>query len=90
MISNFSIYPELRKILSDISKRSCEALNPNDDLFAIGILDSFGIIEFVVTLEKHFNCTIPQKDLIPQNLWSIQAISDMLTRLGVTGVTSKS
>jgi len=83
-MNDFSNYSELCKILSDISKRSCDALNPNDDLFAIGILDSFGIIEFVVTLENHFNCTIPQVDLIPQNLWSIQAISDMLTRLAVT------
>lgn len=84
MISNFSIHSELRKILSDISKRSCDTLNKDDDLFAIGVLDSFGTIEFVVTLEKHFNCSIPQKDLIPQNLWSIEAISIMLTKLGVS------
>jgi acyl carrier protein len=84
MISNFSIHSELRKILSDISKRSCDTLNMDDDLFAIGVLDSFGIIEFVVTLEKHFNCSIPQEDLIPQNLWSIEAISNTLTKLGVS------
>jgi acyl carrier protein len=84
MISNFSIHSELRKILSDISKRSCDTLNTDEDLFAIGVLDSFGIIEFVVTLEKHFNCSIPQEDLIPQNLWSIEAISNTLTKLGVS------
>jgi len=84
MISNFSIHSELRKILSDISKRSCDTLNTDEDLFAIGVLDSFGIIEFVVTLEKHFNCKIPQEDLIPQNLWTIEAISNTLTKLGVS------
>lgn len=84
MISNLLIHPELRKILSDISKQPCDTLNIDEDLFAIGVLDSFGIIEFVVTLEKHFSCTIPQEDLIPQNLWSIEAISNMLTKLGVS------
>ncbi len=83
MINSFSTYPELRKILTGISKRSCDTLNLDEDLFAIGVLDSFGIIEFVMILEKHFNCKIPQEDLIPQNLWSIEAISNTLTRLGV-------
>lgn len=84
MITNFSIHSDLRKILSDISKRSCDTLNTDEDLFAIGVLDSFGIIEFVVILEKHFNCSIPQEDLIPQNLWSIEAISKILNKLGVS------
>ena len=84
MSDKFLLYSELRKILSDISKQPCGELNPNDDLFAIGVLDSFGIVEFVVTLEKHFNCSIPQEDLIPQNLWSVHAVSETLTKLGVS------
>ena len=83
MSDNVLLYSELRKILSDISKRPCYELDQNDDLFEIGVLDSFGIIEFVVALEKHFNCTIPQEDLIPQNLWSIHAISEILYKLGI-------
>lgn len=83
MLDKFMLYSELRKILSDISKQPCDELEPHADLFAIGVLDSFGIVEFVVTLEKHFNCAIPQEDLIPQNLWSVHAISETLTKLGV-------
>ncbi len=84
MTINFSIHSELRKILSDTSNRSCDTLNTDEDLFAIGVLDSFGVLEFVVALEKRFNCVIPQDDLIPQNLWSIEAISNTLTKLGVS------
>ena len=83
MSDNVLLYSELRKILSDVSKRPCDELDQNDDLFEAGVLDSFGIIEFVVTLEKHFNCTIPQEDLIPQNLWSIHAIAETLFKLGI-------
>jgi acyl carrier protein len=87
MADNFSRYSEIRKILSTISNQSCEEIGLNSDLFAAGILDSFGIIEFVFTLEKHFHCIISQEDLIPQNFWSVQAISDTLVRLGVTSST---
>jgi acyl carrier protein len=83
MSDKFLLYSELRTILSDISKQPCGELDPNDDLFEIGVLDSFGIVAFVVSLEKHFNCTIPQEDLIPQNLWSVHAVSETLTKLGV-------
>jgi acyl carrier protein len=83
MESNFLFHSEIRKILSDISKQKCDKLDLNDDLFSIGILDSFATIEFVGALEKYFNCIIPQEDLIPQNLWSIQAVSEMLIKLRV-------
>ena len=84
MSDKFFLYSELLKIISDISKQSCGELNPNDDLFAICVLDSFGVVEFVVALEKRFNCTIPQEELIPQNLWSVHAVSETLTKLGVS------
>ena len=87
MVGNFLLYSELCKILSIVSKKPCEELDPNDDLFAIGVLDSFGIIEFVVSLEKHYNCIIPQEELIPQNLYSVKAISDMLNRLGFASIS---
>lgn len=87
MLDNSSRYAELRKLLSDVSGRPCENIGLEEDLFAAGILDSFGIIEFVFALEKYFNCTIPQEDLIPQNLWSIQAIAETLSKLGVSSAS---
>lgn len=83
MKSSFLIIPELRKILAETTNFSSENIHLNDDLFANGVLDSFGIIEFVVALEKHYDYHIPPEELIPQNLWSLQAVADMLNRLGV-------
>lgn len=82
MSYNSPLHAQLRRILSEVSRRSCTDIGLDDDLFSVGILDSFGTIEFVLVLEKHFHCAIPQDELIPQNLWSIRAISDMLYRLG--------
>ena len=81
MKSSLSIHLKLRRILSDISKQSCDNLDKNEDLFGAGILDSYGVIEFVLAVEQNFGCTIPQKDLIPQNLWSIESISNMLIKI---------
>jgi acyl carrier protein len=83
MSDSISRYEEIRNILTQVSGQSCENIGVEDDLFEAGILDSFGIIEFVLALEKQFHCTIAQEDLIPQNLWSIQAVSETLSKLGV-------
>lgn len=84
MSDNSSLCAELRKILSEVSGRPCVDIGLDDDLFAIGVLDSFGTIGFVLALEEHFYCAIPQDELIPQNLWSIRAVSDTLCRLGAS------
>ena len=83
MSDSSTLHAQLRKILADVSRQSCANIGLDDDLFSVGILDSFGIIAFVVTLEKHFHCVIPQDDLIPQNFLSVRAISDTLHRLDV-------
>ncbi|HQS58866.1 MAG: hypothetical protein B7Y56_12570 [Gallionellales bacterium 35-53-114] len=87
MVDQTPRYTEIRQILTSVSGQSCINIGPDDDLFEAGILDSFGIIEFVFALEKNFNCTIAQEDLVPQNLWSIKAISKTLSKLGVSPTT---
>jgi acyl carrier protein len=79
---NYLIEKKVRKILSRVSRESCDELALTEDLFNAGILDSFSIIEFIIALEKEGELTISQELLIPQNLWSIEAICAMLKRLG--------
>ena len=84
MSDNSALHSQLRKILSDVSRRPCADIGLDDDLFSVGVLDSFGTIEFVTALERHFHCIIPQDELIPQNFWSVRSISDTLCRLDVS------
>ena len=75
MSDDSSLLNELRTILSEVSRQSCVEMGEDEDLFAVGVLDSFGTIEFVLAIEKHFDCSIPQDMLIPQNLLSLRAIT---------------
>lgn len=64
------------KIFSIIEKFNYDKkikLDSETDLFSAGILDSFGMVEYIVALEKEFGIKISNDDLIPQNLWNISA-----------------
>lgn len=50
------------------------------DLFSAGVLDSFGMVEYLVTLEKEFNIKISNDDLIPQNLWNVSASAETVKK----------
>lgn len=54
-----------------------------ESLFDAGVLDSFGLLEFLTTLEKDLNVIIPDKDLVPANFDTIAKINSYLSgRLG--------
>ncbi len=46
----------------------------DDNLFKVGALDSFALVDFVTVLEEHCNITVPDSDINPVNFQSIQAI----------------
>ena len=47
----------------------------DDSLMENGILDSTGILELVAFLEKEFNIRIPNEEILPENM-------DSMNRLG--------
>ena len=47
----------------------------DENLFDAGIVDSAGLISFIVYLEKEFTITIPDEDLLPKNFASIASIA---------------
>ena len=51
-----------------------EALDASESLFDSGVLDSTGVIELVGFLEGQFGIKIANKDLVPENLGSIERI----------------
>jgi len=46
----------------------------NDDLFKIGALDSFALVDFVTVLEEHCGITVPDVDVNPANFRTIESI----------------
>jgi len=45
-----------------------------DDLFKIGALDSFALVDFVTVLEEQCGIKVPDSDVNPGNFQTIEAI----------------
>jgi len=50
-----------------------------ESLFDSGVLDSFGLLEFITTVEEEFNIRIPEDDLVPSNFETIARICSYVT-----------
>jgi len=61
-------------ILRKMSEKKGIEIEIDTDLFEAGILDSFNMILLITTLESDFGIDIKFEELIPQNLWSVEAI----------------
>ena len=46
----------------------------SDDLFKLGVLDSFALIDFVTLLDEQCGVKVPDADVVPANFQSIDAI----------------
>ena len=46
----------------------------SDDLFQMGVLDSFALVDFVTLLEDQCGIRVPDSDVNPANFQSIEAI----------------
>lgn len=58
------------------SARSNGAKQPgtSDDLFQMGVLDSFALVDFVTVLEQETSISVPDGDVNPANFQSIEQI----------------
>lgn len=72
----------LRSYLRDnyLPRQATDTLEGTDNLFDHGILDSAGLISFIVYLEKEFGLRIPDEELLPDNFSSLAAIAGYIAR----------
>jgi acyl carrier protein len=47
----------------------------NDDPLLGKVVDSSGVIELIGFLQEHFSITVPDEDVIPENLDSVKCIT---------------
>jgi acyl carrier protein len=59
---------------------SSETLSDTASLMEEGIVDDTGILEVVLFLEETWGITVNRDDLAPENLDSIDALADYVTR----------
>lgn len=72
---------KIKSILKTIKPSMPDEISLSDDLFGIGVLDSFGMIEYISLLEDEFKISIPNEELISQNFYSIDATKETITRI---------
>ena len=59
----------------------------DDELLDGGLVDSMGLLQLVVFLEKEFQVSIPNSELLPNDFQSVQAIARLVsTKMSKTGV----
>jgi acyl carrier protein len=63
------------RIRDYLPKNSAGALDDSQDLFESGILDSAGIVSFTTEIEREFQISIRDEDLLPENFQSIAAMA---------------
>jgi acyl carrier protein len=68
-------------IAQEIMRGRNHPLNPTDDLLAVGILDSLGILQLVAFIEEKFGVKVPDEDVVYENFHSISAISSYVENL---------
>jgi acyl carrier protein len=68
----------LNKILSP---KGLSISGYDENIFETGLIDSFGIVELIVSLEEHFQIKVPYEDMTIQNFSSVSEISKFTERL---------
>lgn len=67
-------------ICRELVKREGFTLQDSDPLIETGIIDSMGIISLLGFLETEFSVQIDGDDLVPENLDTVQSISELVGR----------
>lgn len=57
-------------------------LDEHEELLMTGRVDSMGVMRLVSFIDKEFSITIPNEDLVVDNLRSVEAIDEYLSRYG--------
>ncbi|HEY5997599.1 MAG TPA: acyl carrier protein [Candidatus Deferrimicrobiaceae bacterium] len=69
-----STVDQVRSVLETMAR---EPVPPEDDasLFDAGVIDSFGLLEFIAALEAQFGVKVPDEELTPRKFETIAKVA---------------
>jgi acyl carrier protein len=72
---------EIREYLMEhrASEGACE-FSDDDSLLELSVIDSLVMVDLIAHLEKTYNITIDEDDMVPENFDSLAAIADYVAR----------
>jgi len=56
-------------------------LSSDDDLFKLGVLDSFAVVDFVTLLEEHYQISVKDSDVVESNFQTLKVIEGFINRV---------
>jgi acyl carrier protein len=68
-------------ITNTFTEVSKDSLMDDDFLSSSGILDSINILNFICSIEEHFNITIADEDLNLECFMNIDSLSELIQKL---------
>jgi methoxymalonate biosynthesis acyl carrier protein len=73
---------QIKQRISDFLSRHLRSveLQEDDDIFALGLVNSLFAMQIVLYVEKEFNVSVENEDLELDNFRSIKAIASFVTR----------
>ena len=79
---NHDISHAVRRFIAEnfLFRDEADAIAHDASLLDAGIIDSTGVLELVCFLETAFGIQIADQDMLPENLDSIRAISNYVSR----------
>ena len=72
-------------VVEEFLEGNGDDLDSDSPLLELGIIDSFSLAEVVSWCEERFGIRIPERELTPDNLASIDAMAQLLDRLASEG-----
>lgn len=73
----------MTSLLSDGTKQN---LNNKDSLIELNVIDSLGIQNLILFLEKEFNIKVLDEEVLPENFENIDVICSFIKSKGASGV----
>lgn len=75
-----TIEPTIRKFIADnfMYREGVSAISDEQSLLDLGLIDSTGVLELVAFLEKSFSIKVQDDEVLPDNLDSVQRISQFV------------
>lgn len=73
---------EVQEFLSENARQAgVPAPQPTDDLFKLGVLDSFSLVDFISLIERTCDTRVPDSDVSVSNFQTLEMIETYLERL---------
>lgn len=73
---------KIQEILAKLCGTNPEELSADLDLFEAGLLDSFGVIELILSLEETFGVSLPIETIPRTRLATPQSIAELVREAG--------